>query len=217
MPKNPHRVNRQIFASPRRSLPIALQAIRVWLRRYRLLPLAATVVALLAASTFVHGQWTAAAHQRALWGDTSTVWMAHRSISAGEVVTAEDVVAVNTPTIFVAEQAVTDNPTGRRAATNVSEGELLNNARLSDAGSSAGALTVPENATVIIERRDDVITTGDVVDVHDLVDGRLLAQRASVVSVTETHVAISVDDDRTTDVVAALGRGGVTLVLRGTP
>lgn len=201
--------------SPLSSPAVAVGSLRSFLRRHRIGRLVAVVVGVVIVVVSAQRGEAARAAAEARWAATSTVWLTTRSIEAGAVLEPGDVVVEVAPPGLTPPGAVVDDPTGRRVRIPLGTGEIVVAERLSDAASTYAARAPDGWGVIGLGRGDALFGVGDVVDLHHVVDGHLLADDALVVAVTDDGLGVAVPPADVGDVVRALGQAGVVPVLTG--
>jgi len=200
------------------------------------------VVALLAAVTAgtVDAVLRRAADAEARYGTTAAVLVATEAVAPGEPVGAAATEVRRWPSGLVPDGALRTLPGDERVAVAaIAEGEAVVASRVSGqtAAGVSGLLAPGTRAVVVplevaglpvaVGDRVDVLTTGDLSGPDgDLPDpngdsggrsrdrpGAVVASDALVVAEAEESIVISVDDDASLELAAALGRGPVVVTL----
>lgn len=160
------------------------------------------------------------------YGAATTAWVVRADLAPGDDIEAGDVVAEQRPAALLPAGAVTDDPTGRRAAAIVRAGEVLVEHRLAGGDRRGAAALVPDGWRAVAVPALEValpVEVGQRVDVIAAVDpsgtgvvGRVVAEDGVVVHVADDDtVTVAVTPDQATRVVAALAAGHVALSLVG--
>lgn len=202
-------------ASPLSSPAVAIGSLRSFLRRHSVGRLVALGIGLAVVIVSAQRGETARAAAEARWAATSTVWLTTGPVEAGALLEPGDVVVEVAPPGLTPSGAVVDDPTGQRVRVPLGAGEIVVAERLSDSTSTFAARTPDGWGTVSLGRGDALFGIGDLVDLHHVVDGHLLADGAVIVAVTDDGLGIAVPPDDIGDVVRALGQAGVVPVLTG--
>lgn len=160
------------------------------------------------------------------YGRHATAWIVRSTLEPGDIVGAGDVTSEPRPASFVPADAVTDDPTGRRAADVLGPGEVVVEHRLAGGDRRGAAALVPEGWRAVAVPALEAtlpVEVGQRVDVLAAFDPS--GTGATGTSVAEDGVVIHVADDGTVTVavtpsqaarvVAALASGLVALALVG--
>ncbi|MEO0494124.1 MAG: SAF domain-containing protein [Actinomycetota bacterium] len=201
--------------SPLSSPSVAFGTVRLIVRRRRLGPVLIALVVGLAVLGVVRDAESTRRAAAARWDATTPVWTTLEPVPAGEPIDPAIVERVTVPAALVPDDAVVDDPTGRRTRTDLSAGEILVGHRLADSVSAAGAQTPPGWRTISIARRDDLFVVGDLLDLHHAIDGRRITADALVVVASDADLGVAVPADAVDAIVRAIGQAGVVPVLRG--
>lgn len=148
-------------------------------------------------------------------GPPAQAWITTTEVASGSELTSSAVRVATVPPGLLPTGAVAEDPTGQRVRTDLGVGEIIVTGRITDDVSTHAARIPPGAVAVALDRTSDLFAVGDRVDLHDQIDGALLAHDAPVVALTEGDLAVAVDAGSIDDVVRSLGRGGVVPVLRG--
>lgn len=150
------------------------------------------------------------------WGPATTTWIARDALAAGHLLAEVDVVARRLPPVAVPVDAVAESPVGRRLTEAVGAGEVLQNTRLSDGGTSANGSRVGNGrGAVALSTTPTPLDVGDVVDLYALLDGTIVATGAEVIAVTDQIPLVAVDHDDLGAVIRSFSLGDVVPVLVG--
>jgi Flp pilus assembly protein CpaB len=206
---------------PRRS-PLGLA-----LRRHPRWRTAASIIVALLCGGVVAATVHEADAARAAWGRSTTVLVAARDLAPGEAVDAGNTRREQHPGPLVPPDAITELPAGGRVTAAVYEGEVLREARLTDAASAVAARLPPGSRAVAIPVEPGTtppLSVGDRVEVLVALPpeaagggppGFSLATDVPVVEITDEAVTIAVDEAVAPRLAVAFGQGAVTLALLG--
>lgn len=180
---------------------------------------AATFVLAGSALSLVHGVAARGSALAARYGSPRPVVVVDRTIAAGDVVRATDVVRREVPAELVPEGAVTAVPAaaGRVALVDLVRGEVVVRSRLAPGGASGAAALVSAGRRALaipagVTGRPPV-RVGDRVEVY--AGGTVVAADALVVAIDEHDdiVTVAVDEADAPALAAALATTTVTLAL----
>ncbi|MEM7141172.1 MAG: SAF domain-containing protein [Actinomycetota bacterium] len=179
----------------------------------RLVATAALAWALVAVSGSAVHQ---AERDRDAWGSTTSAWVATRPVAAGATLTAADVTNRALPRAVVPADpdALADSPIGRRATTDLVDGEIVLADRLA-ASSGVAALLRDGEGAIALARATPHLDVGHRVDLHALVTGERLASSARVVQLTDAVPVVAVAAGQLPAVIRAMTTGDVVAVLVG--
>jgi Flp pilus assembly protein CpaB len=160
------------------------------------------------------------------YGSHATTWVVRADLEPGAVIGSGDVRAESRPASFVPAGAVTDDPTGRRAAATLGTGEVVVEHRLSGGDRRGAAALVPAGWRAVAVPALEAalpVEVGQRVDVLAALDpsgtgatGSVVAEDGVVVHVADDDtVTVAVTPSQATRVVAALASGLVALALVG--
>ena len=207
--------DRAPLRSPFRSPAAFASAVRGVVRRHRLLRTGALVTIGVVLLLRMFASIDAADAERSRWGPPAQAWITTTDVAAGTELTSATLRAATVPPGLLPADAVVEDPTGQRVRTDLGAGEIIVTGRITDDVSAHAARIPPGAVAVALDRTSDLFAVGDRVDLHDQIDGALLARDAPVVALTDGDLAVAVDAGSIDDVVRSLGRGGVVPVLRG--
>jgi len=164
----------------------------------------------------------------ARWGRSVSVLVATRDLGAGDRLDATNTRLDQHPDPLVVDGALTALPDDTRLAEAVYAGEVVRTERLAGEALSAVAARLPPGTRAVAIPVDPgsgpPVATGDRVDVLVALapeeagagpPGFALAPDALVVDVADAAVTVAVPVDTAPRIAVALGRGAVTLALRG--
>lgn len=163
-----------------------------------------------------------ARHATESWGRSSDVAVATHDLVAGRIVEPDDVTIVPRPvTVLATDPART--PVGRVVVDSIAAGEVVLERRLSGGGSGPAALLAPGEVAFALpaEQSTPTVHPGDHVDVFAPVDSSSrssigatrVAERATVVSVSDRAVMIGVAPTSAAAVARALLGASVVIAL----
>ncbi|HKY16671.1 MAG TPA: SAF domain-containing protein [Microthrixaceae bacterium] len=168
----------------------------------------------------VHRTLAAAEAGADRYGSPRSVVMPNRELAAGQVVGDEDVTVTVVPASSAPAQALRRAPIGRALTAPAHEGQALVEAQVAAPGVSGLAASLGDRQRAVAVPRGDhplPLDAGDVVDVlaPDATTATMVevATGARVLEVSETTVAVAVDDDSVSDVATALVGGAAVLTL----
>lgn len=153
---------------------------------------------------------------RTAWGPGIATWVSVADLEAGHRIRPDDVAARNLPPGAVPDDAVRSSPVGHRLADPVGPGEVIREGRLRAGTSSATGSAVPDHrGAITLPVASPHLTPGDRVDLHSLLDGRIVASDGEVVAVTDGFPLIAVDRDDLPGTIRALAVGDLVPVVVG--
>ena len=209
----------QSRSEPRLARPDASVARRIAGRlhtiaiRHRITRWAAAVAAGLLAASGIGRALAGVESARADWGQSVDVVVTSRALATGDPVTPGSVEVVAAPAHLVTPDTVTELPLGSRVTADVGPGEILVGRRLTSGRGSPSSIVLPAGTRGVQLPRAEVLGgTGDVVDLHALINGAHLAQ-AVVVRSDESTVTVAVPTADVAAVVDAISQGGLISVL----
>ena len=190
--------------------------IRTATARYRLVRVVVAAALALLVGSLTHRAQHEAAQTVAAWGPSRPVLVATHELAAGEIVGPDHVRLLTVPAGLVPDDAIDELAGAARTRQSIAVGEILRAARLDTSSGSATAARIPTSMlAVTLDARDTPAAIGDTVALYDLVDGRSLVGRADVIHRDEHTVTVAALPDAIGRVVAAMGSGGVIVVMAG--
>lgn len=190
-------------------LQVLTRRVPIWRALIALIATILVVQALMAAGR-------ATAEAQADWAIDADVWVAERSIDAGALILAGDVVRQSSPKALRPIDAAVDDPTGERSRVSLAEGEIVRTADLNSAGAGpVAALIAADQHAITVPVAADIFAVGDLVGLIAILDGRILVDDGRVVSVQPGSITASVGDNEISRVVGELSRGGIEVTLVG--
>ncbi len=174
------------------------------------------------ATTFAVSSLMAEAEEGAArFGESTTVVRARRDLPAGHLLGPADVVTVDLPRSAAPRDVDSFVGVGDRLAHPVVEGEVLGHHDVVDGElSSLAAQITPDRAAVAVPASQSAVDVeqGDLVDIWGL-DQRTLVHRrlaagAEVLDRGESSAVVSVEQVDLGPLIAAVGDGSATIVLR---
>lgn len=193
-----------------------MAAIQARLRRWQAVRWVAAIAAAAALAGVVNHTRAEAAQAQAQWGTVEPVWLATRSLLAGEILEQGDAVLRGIPKAAIPDDAMRTDPEGLRLRVDVAAMEILRLPRLDPSGGGAVAARLPEREVAITLTVDDnIFAIKDRVDLHALSSGLPLSVDGTVVATSDGKATIAVGRAEMGGIVAELSRGGVAVVLSG--
>lgn len=200
---------------PRETLRATINSARVTIRRSRWPRLALTAAVGLGLGLWLAGIYDSATTARAQWQNEIEGWVVTSDLEAGTTLEPGDLAATRLLAAGSPTDATRADPTGLTLRDSMASGEIVRDGRLTSAsgrlaaqlGEATGALTIATDKTPL--------TPGDLVDLHALINGNLLATDARVIEVDEGFVTVAIADEQIRAVIASLTVGGVVPVLVG--
>lgn len=160
------------------------------------------------------------------YGSLTTAWVVAGHVEPGEQIDPGDVTVEPRPAAFLPAGAVTEDPTGRRAAAVLRSGEVVVEHRLAGGDRRGAAALVPEGWRAVavpaleaalpveVGQRVDVLAATDPTGTGAV--GTVVAEDGVVVHVADDDtVTVAVTPSQAGRVVAALASGMVALALVG--
>ena len=142
------------------------------------------------------------------------MWVTIAPVDAGETLHSELVASRELPLITLPDDAARTSPEGRRSTVGRAAGEILRVGRLAD-GTGLAALVPPGHGAVSLREPADHLAAGNLVDLHALLTGAVVATNTRVLEIVEGAPVVAVSDADLDAVMRAFTTGDVVAVLVG--
>lgn len=154
---------------------------------------------------------------RERWGPTEAVWVADRPVRTGDRIDGA-VRAARWPAALVPDAAVSQIPSGARAAGPIDPGTAITGAVIGDGRRERRTVAVPLGDARLPVREGDRVDVWATGDPATATDGRAAARRvasgARVASASDRSVVLEVDPAQVERLAAAAATATITLVGR---